>query len=133
MYKILLISFFLLTVAGFLSAQEDLVVSILDLQNRPLADVEVVLKNPSRGIELSQTTNAQGRVVFPSLPVVDGYRVFVPASPPYLEETSGEISLRSNQARTIQLILLEEKSVVLDEVTVRAAPTTRINRTDAEV
>lgn len=116
-----------------LSAQEDLVVSIVDASNQPLPDITVVLKNKSRGIEETAQTNQQGRAVFPSLPVVDGYQVLVPASPPFDATESGMISLRSNQARTIQLVLLEGMSVELDAVVVTAAPSARVNRTDAEV
>ncbi len=125
--------FTLLTLfAATLAAQEDLSVSILNPQNQPLANVPVQLKNEARGFEQVQTTNAQGKAVFRSLPVVNGYQVFVPAFLPYQEIQSGLIILRSNQNRTVQLVLTEA-SISLDEVVVKAAATAKINRTDAEV
>ncbi|MFZ2898023.1 MAG: carboxypeptidase-like regulatory domain-containing protein, partial [Saprospiraceae bacterium] len=116
-----------------LYAQEDLTVSLIDSQNRPVADVAVVLKNASLGFEQTLVSNEQGRAVFPSLPVAGGYRVYVPESPPYEAAESGEISLRSNQNRDIQLVLLEGMSIELEAVVVQAAATSRINRSDAEV
>lgn len=125
--------FTLLTLfAATLAAQEDLTVSILDPQNQPLANVPVQLKNEARGFEQVQTTNAQGKAVFRSLPVVDGYQVFVPDFLPYQAAQSSIINLRSNQNRTVQLVLTEA-SISLDEVVVKAAATAKINRTDAEV
>ena len=131
MRTILLFSF--LSLYTTIIAQGDLTVSIVDLQNQPLADITVVLKNNSRGVEQSLQTNVQGKVVFRALPVVDGYRVIVPATATYEETGSGEINLRSNQARTVQLILLEELNIDLEEVVVKAVATSKINRSDAEV
>jgi hypothetical protein len=116
-----------------LFTQEDLTVSLIDIQNQPVANISVVLKNASLGFEQVLMSNEQGRVVFPSLPVAGGYRVYVPESPPYEAAESGEISLRSNQTGAIQLVLLEGMSVELDAVVVQAAATSRINRSDAEV
>ena len=115
------------------TAQEDLTVSLIDIQHQPLANMTVLLKNTSRGFEQSLQTNEQGRAVFRSLPVVDGYQVFVPAAETYEEAESGMINLRSNQDRTLQLILLEKMSIRLEEVVVWTNATSKINRTDAEV
>lgn len=118
--------------ATAITAQEDLTVSILDPQNQPVPNVPVQLKNEARGFEQVQETNAQGKATFRSLPVVDGYEVFVPDFLPYQAARSGSINLRSNQNRTVQLVL-SETSISLGEVTVSAASTAKINRTDAEV
>ncbi|MBI1228075.1 MAG: TonB-dependent receptor plug domain-containing protein [Bacteroidetes bacterium] len=118
--------------ATLLTAQEDLTVSILDPQNQPVPNVPVQLKNEARGFEQVQETNAQGKATFRSLPVVDGYQVFVPNFLPFRATQSGLINLRSNQNRTVQLVL-SETSISLGEVTVSAASTAKINRTDAEV
>ncbi len=115
-----------------LTAQEDLTVSILNAERQPLANVPVQLKNGARGFEQVQETNAQGKATFRSLPVVDGYEVFVPDFLPYQAAQSGIINLRSNQNRTVQLVL-SETSINLGEVVVKAASTAKINRTDAEV
>lgn len=114
-------------------AQEDLTVSLIDVQHHPLADLTVVLKNASRGFEQALKTNEQGRAVFRSLPVVDGYQVFFPATDRYEEAESNPIHLRSNQDRTVQLILLEKMSVRLETVVVNSTATSKINRTNAEV
>lgn len=128
--------FFLWSILLFFSmtllAQEDLTVSVLDSQNRPVANAPVQLKNAAWGIEQAMETNAQGRAVFRSLPVVDGYRVFIPDFLPFRAAESELISLRSNEHRTVQVVLLET-TVSLEEVTVRAASSANINRTDAEV
>ncbi|MBK7409910.1 MAG: TonB-dependent receptor [Saprospirales bacterium] len=124
---------FLLVLSNAITAQEDLVVFLINTQHELLVNITVYLKNDARGFEQRLETNQQGKVVFRSLPVVDGYQVLVPATLGYEEAVSGEINLRSNQDRTVQLVLLEGMSVRLEEVVVKAASTSKINRTDAEV
>lgn len=114
--------------------QANLTVVVYDYQNNSvLANVEVLLENASRGLEQTATTNEQGRVVFRSLPAVDGYQVSVAESDDFLYNASPLINLRSNESSTVELVLLARQLVNLEEVVVSANSTSKINRSDAEV
>lgn len=128
----LLLLLIITSLAASLSAQESLTVKVVDTQNEPLPNIAVLLKNPSLGLEQIAESNALGKAVFHSLPTVDGYQVFIPAMLPYQEAQSGIINLRSNQDRTVQIVLVGQ-AIKLDEVVVKSASTSKINRTDAEV
>jgi len=123
----------LISLSTLLSAQEDLTVMVINYKtDRPVEGIEVLLRNEARGIEKKQTTDVQGRAVFRSLPVVNGYRVLVRESEDYLDAQSGLIDVRSNESPTVPLALFEQTTVDLSEVVVTAAEGT-INRSDAEV
>ncbi len=132
--RLLLFTLFLFTTAG-LYAQQDLTVVVRNYNTQEtIAGIEVILKNPERGFERILTTDPQGRAIFRSLPAVDGYRVIVPETEEFIENEIENISIRSNQNPTVEIGLLEQRSVDLEEVVVSAAPaTSKINRTDAEV
>lgn len=130
--RILLFSFFLL-ISAISFSQEDLTVSIRDEAGQALAGVAVRLVNAARGYDLVRETNTEGRAIFFSLPVVDGYQVVVPPFGAFMEARSGWIDFRSNLDQTVELVLVEERSVSLNEIVVRGNASGRINRKDAEV
>ena len=130
-------TFFLLIAlfsSGWLFSQADLSVVVIDYQNNSaLPGIEVTLQNTSRGLELTATTNEQGRADFRALPAIDGYQVSVPESEDFLDSSSPVIDLRSNQSSTVELVLLSQTLVNLEEVVISSTGTSKINRTDAEV
>ncbi len=128
----ILITLLLLSVS--LLAQEQIQVNLTDFEtNAPLIGKEVVLENPSRGFEQAVTSDDQGRAIFNSAPAVAGYRVVVAAEGEYLESVVENITLRSNQSLTVDVILLKERTITIEGVTVTGRRSSQINRTDAEV
>ncbi|MEY3367939.1 MAG: hypothetical protein RI973_1094, partial [Bacteroidota bacterium] len=131
MRTLLLVTFFL-SRHLLLSAQEDLTVLVTNLQNQPIPQALVQLKNSSRGLEWTRETDAGGKAVFRAIPAVDGYQLFIPAMLPYEATNSDLIDLRPNQSRLIQMVLVESTQN-LEAVTVTAGASAAINRMDAEV
>ena len=105
--RTLLLVIFFLSRHLLLSAQEDLTVLVTNLQNQPIPQAQVQLKNSSRGLEWTRETDAGGKAVFRSIPAVDGYQLFIPAMLPYEATNSDLIDLRPNQSRLVQIILVE--------------------------
>ncbi len=132
--RLILLGFaLLLTVTLF--GQQNLSVELIDYQtNGPAAaGLEVTLTNTGQGISRTQTTDAQGRTVFRALPALSGYRIVVGETDDYLDGESEAIDLRSNQDRTVQLVIFNKQTVNIDEIQVSASGSARINRKDAEV
>lgn len=128
------LTLFLLFCAPALFAQADLTVFVADfLTSQPVEGIVVELENAGIGLRRTLNTNAQGKVVFKSLPEEAGYVVEVRETEIYSGARSDRINIRSNQNPTIQLELTEFKLIELQEITVSGVATTRINRTDAEV
>ena len=127
--------FLALAISPFVYAQQDITVELIDYQtNSPApAGIQVTLINAGQGIERNQETGATGRVVFRALPALADYRIVVPETDDYLDGESEAIDLRSNQSRTVQLILFSRQTIDLDVVSVAATSSARINRQDAEV
>ncbi|MCB0570898.1 MAG: TonB-dependent receptor [Phaeodactylibacter sp.] len=124
--------FFILPVAGF--SQAGVQVTITNyLTGQPVAGIPVGLFNETHGIARSQETDAQGKAIFFGLPEVEGYRVSVAQDEQYQSAVSEVFGIRSNQNPSVQLALFERRAITLEEVVVRGASTTRINRQDAEV
>ncbi|MCB9298738.1 MAG: TonB-dependent receptor [Lewinellaceae bacterium] len=134
MKKLLTFIALLFSVSALL-AQADLQAIVINyLSNQPVEGVEVVLRNESRGLEASRTTDGKGRAVFRGLPEVGGYRLVFSGDGQFEASSSETFSIRSNQNPTVQLNLLEKRNVQLDEVVVfGTSGTTQVNRTDAEV
>ena len=124
-----------LAISPLVYAQQDITVELIDYQtNSPApAGIQVTLINAGQGIERNQETGATGRVVFRALPALADYRIVVPETDDYLDGESEAIDLRSNQSRTVQLILFSRQTIDLDVVSVAATSSARINRQDAEV
>lgn len=123
----------LLMGASSLAAQQDVTVTVIDYRNEPVSDIQVLLTNDSRGLQSTQVTGEQGKVVFKGLPAVDGYRVSVNDTDNWIGTSTIQFGIRTNENPTLQLILLEQKTLQLQEVQVLATRSTRINRRDAEV
>ncbi|SEA67162.1 TonB-dependent Receptor Plug Domain [Flavobacterium gillisiae] len=126
--------FLLLSVTTFAVAQEDLSVSIIDFNTqKPVANLEVLLVNSSRNSSLQQISNAQGKVTFRGIPALDGYQVVFEGTLIYAAQKSELISVRSNQAPNVTLVLAPKESNELNEVVITKGATAKINRRDAEV
>ncbi len=123
-----------LLLSGLLFGQQDITVELFDYQNNsPAAGISVTLNNASQGITRTQVSDAQGRSVFRAVPALGGYEVSTPETDAFLEGLETSIDLRSNQSKTIQLVLLARREVNLEEVAVVGRAGSRLNRQDAEV
>lgn len=122
-----------LMLSASLVAQQDLTVTVIDYRNQLVPGIEVVLTNADRGLLNAQRTDEQGRALFRGLPAVDGYRLRVDDTDNWIGTTAGPFGIRTNENPTVQLVLLEQKTLDLEEVQVLATRATRINRRDAEV
>ena len=124
----------LLFISTLAMAQQDLTVSVLDgSTKKPMVSSLVLLQNKSRNMQLSQTTNSQGKVIFRNLEALDGYQIVSKEIAGYSDETSDYISIRSNQNPNVTLVLRKNTAQQLDEVVIKTKATTKINRRDAEV
>lgn len=132
MRKALLFMLCLCTTAVF--AQQDLRVQVINYQtNLPETGITVELRNESRGIQRTLTSNDRGIALFRSLPAVDGFRVIAPETETFLESSSEVFGIRSNQDPTIELVLLSKTTYDLGEINIVAKTGAQINRSDAEV
>ena len=124
----------LLFISTIAMAQQDLTVSVIEAATqKPIASTKVTLQNKSRNIQVSQSTNSQGKVVFRNLEALDGYQVVFDETAEYAASTSDLISIRSNQNPNVTLILRKSTMQQLDEVVISSNSTSKINRRDAEV
>lgn len=126
--------FLLLSITTIGVAQEDVSVSIIDFNTqKPLADLQVLLVNSSRNSSAKQISNSQGKVTFRGIPALDGYQVIFEGTAIYAAQKSDLISVRSNQAPSVSLLLMPKESNELNEVVITKGATAQINRRDAEV
>ncbi|SHM89317.1 TonB-dependent receptor plug domain-containing protein [Flavobacterium chilense] len=124
----------LLFISTIAMAQQDLTVSVIDAATqRPIASLTITLQNKSRNIQLSQTSNSQGKTIFRNLEALDGYQVISEETTEYATETSDFVSIRSNQNPNVTLVLRKNTTQQLNEVVISANSTSKINRRDAEV
>ena len=124
----------LLCFSTIVNAQEDLTVSVIDLETQnAVSSVTIKLTNAARNISLQQTTNVQGKVIFRNIPALDGYQVVFEETTDYATESSDVLSIRSNQNSNVTLIIRKKSIQTLQEVVISANSTTKINRRDAEV
>tara|TARA_R110000868_G_scaffold81946_2_gene231740 strand:- start:49108 stop:52083 length:2976 start_codon:yes stop_codon:yes gene_type:complete len=124
----------LLFISTIAMAQQDLTVSVIDAATqKPIASLTITLQNKSRNIQVSQTSNSQGKTIFRNLEALDGYQVISEETAEYATETSDFISIRSNQNPNVTLVLRKNSTQQLDEVVISANSTSKINRRDAEV
>jgi outer membrane receptor for ferrienterochelin and colicin len=128
----LLLAVFL--VAGMARAQSSLEAAVFNLRtNQPIAGIEVWLENPEIGYAEPRTTNAQGKAFFAGLPTAGVYEMSVRQSGVYNEARAGNVRLRSNEKRSVVLLVGPVSEVQLDEVVVEGTGFARLNTTSAEV
>ncbi len=130
------LSIALLLCCAVLSAQEDLVVTVIDFNtNKPIEGITVSLLNKNMAYEVNKSTSAAGKVFFNSIPVVNGYQVVFDGDDTYAAQVSELLDVRSNQELSLQFLLIPSSSVTesLDEVVVSSIAGARINRKSAEV
>lgn len=124
--------FFSIVFSNFLSAQVDLDVTVYEARaNTPLADVQVILKNPSIGYSSEKNTDALGKVSFYGLPVAGTYLVEVAETDIFYGTQKTDIVLRSNTNASVILPLFRKEEIILDELLIEGS--TKINTRNAEV
>lgn len=120
----------------FAIAQEDLEVTIINFSTGlPIENINISLVNKDLSYTNIKTTNTTGKVLFNSIPVVNGYQIIFEGNDVYAAQVSEQIDVRSNQELTAQLWLLpiDQQTEDLQEVVVNTNTGTKINRTSAEV
>jgi hypothetical protein len=65
--------FLLLSATTFAVAQEDLSVTLIDFNTKPIPNLEILLINSSRNSSLQQISNRKS--LFRGIPALDGYQV----------------------------------------------------------
>jgi hypothetical protein len=101
--------FLLLSATTFAVAQEDLSVTLIDFNTQNQFRIWILLINSSRNSSLQQISNNQGKVTFRGIPALDGYQVVL-MEPLYLPVKIRFISVRSNQASNVTLVLAPKKT-----------------------
>jgi hypothetical protein len=79
--------FLLLSVTTFAVAQEDLSVSVIDFNTKPLANLEILYQNSSLHSSTKQISNLQGKVK--GIPALDGYQVIFEGTAVYAAQKIG--------------------------------------------
>ncbi|GAB3885318.1 TonB-dependent receptor [Spirosoma agri] len=126
---------FLLSLTGTAFAQTtDLDVSVRELtRQQTVAGQTVYLDNASIGLTTSAQTDANGKVLFRSLPLNGTYQVYTKETTQYAESKAEGIVLRANFRRSVTLFLPTKREINLTEVNVRSTSASRINTINAEV
>lgn len=100
----------------------------------PLVGVVVQLSNEAVGLELAGVTDEQGRVRFPGLATAGAYRVAAGGGETGLTETAvGGLRLRTNETRSVLLVVPEQLALALGEVAVTGQAFAEVNAANAEV
>ncbi len=122
---------FLTVVVG--RAQISMEVSVIDrMDARPVSGITVQAVNEDIGQRLERETNRRGKVRFTGLSSSGTYRVFTSETDRYASMETDPVNLKSNQTKSVLLVLSPKDTLNLPEITVEA-PVTRINMVDAEV
>lgn len=135
MKKVLFLLVILLCTTAQIQAQAGIQITVLDMpEGKPLQGIELTLVNEEVGIRQTQVTNDQGKSHFTNLGIIGSYTIEIAETDNYYPLTAGDITLRRNKTRSINMLLLPKETVALEEVTVRAGNSiSRINTIDAEV
>ncbi|MBK9335397.1 MAG: TonB-dependent receptor [Lewinellaceae bacterium] len=127
-----IITLLLLALPLFLSAQVDLDITVYEAgANVPLANVPVLLQNPSIGFSAQKNTDARGKISFFGLPIAGNYSVEIAETPVFYGTQKTDIVLRSTTNASVTVPLFRKTDVALDELVVRGA--SKINVRNAEV
>jgi outer membrane receptor for ferrienterochelin and colicin len=133
MKKIFLLWLVMGVAAHSFAQTADLDVTVRELTRQQAAVGQLIyLENPSIGFAQSAQTDANGKVLFRSLPLNGTYRLFTKENATYLESSAENIDLRANFRRGVTLLLPTKREVNLAEVKVSTSAS-RINTTNAEV
>ncbi|MDR9418068.1 TonB-dependent receptor domain-containing protein [Gracilimonas sp.] len=119
--------------AATLFAQSGLEITVVDREDgRPVSNIELIITNQNIGFSETEMTDEQGKVRLTNLSTTGEYVVNIPEDSDYYGLSSDPLELRSNQTRSITMVIASKSTVTLDEITV-LAPITRINTINAEV
>ena len=129
-----IVSSFLLFFSSGVFAQSALTIYLYDQNTKePISAHTVVLEHAPSGLQRSGLTDSQGTFTFKNLTSRTQYRLISLESPDFKTDTFSQINLRSREEKYLDLALIRRTSVDLDEIVIRARPSQRINRTNAEV
>jgi len=129
-----IVSSFLLFFSSGVFAQSALTIYLYDQNTKePISAHTVVLEHAPSGLQRSGLTDSQGTFTFKNLTSRTQYRLISLESPDFKTDTLSQINLRSREEKYLDLALIRRTSVDLDEIVIRARPSQRINRTNAEV
>ncbi|WP_240915508.1 SusC/RagA family TonB-linked outer membrane protein [Polaribacter sp. 20A6] len=106
-----------------LSAQEDLVVYVIDYETKaPIKNITVTLVNDQQGYEAKKTTNEVGKAFFNSIAAANGYQVIFDGNKTYGTTISDRVDVRSNEESVVKLLLFPAsfQQEILNEVVVTA-------------
>ena len=124
----------LLIVPFFAGAQSSLTVYLFDRDlDQPISAHSVVLEHAPSGLQLSGLTDNRGIFTFKNLTARANYSLISLESPQYRPDTISNISLRSREEKYLDMGVSSRQSIDLDEIVIKARPSQRINRTNAEV
>ncbi|WP_028567193.1 TonB-dependent receptor plug domain-containing protein [Salisaeta longa] len=127
-------AFALLTTAAPAHSQATLRVTALNVErNVGAADVPLIIENNAIGFRDTLVTDAQGQVVRSGLSTAGRYTVRAPETNRFYAARLDDLSLRSNQTRSVTLFLSPLAAFELEQVTVTDAGVAEVNRVDAEV
>ncbi|MGD8427070.1 MAG: TonB-dependent receptor [Balneolaceae bacterium] len=123
----------LLSLSAF--AQVNLEVSVINKKNgTPVSDIPITLQNNSIGYLDTKRTNKQGKAFFRGLSTAGSYTVMATASKHFYPLTASDIVLRSNNDKSITMVITPKTAQQLKEITIHAnSSIARINTIDAEV
>jgi len=113
-------------------AQAGLEISLFDVNGQPVADQLVSIRNTAIGFSQQAFSNKQGMVVLSGLSTSGVYSVALEDNMLFQADPVGQIALASGKTISVALLLVD-KSVNLEAVSVSASPYLAVNATDAEV
>jgi outer membrane receptor protein involved in Fe transport len=115
--------------------QSSLEVSVVNKKTgKAINGISIILQNQSIGYDNTQITNQQGKVFFSGLSTSGSYTATAVSNSKYYSLTADEIVFRSNNEKSITLLLAPKTTQQMDEITVEASNSvSRINSIDAEV
>ncbi|MEH0157263.1 TonB-dependent receptor [Limibacter armeniacum] len=132
--RILLLVGCLMTIATTLFAQKgEIEVNVVDTHFKPIVGISITAINEAIGVSVDRVTNEKGVATFSGLNTSGEYFVRSADSEDFHTIESGKLTLRSNFKRNVTLVLPSKTTVQLDEVSISAYNTTRINTYNAEV
>lgn len=130
----------LLTFVGLLFAisafgQVSLEVSVVNKKSaQGVSDIDVTLENKSIGFQGTEITNRQGKALFRGLSTSGAYYATIVENENYYSLEAANIVFRSNNKKSITMVVTPKTTQQLDEITVEGSNSiARINTIDAEV
>lgn len=116
-----------------LAQQASLEISVFNKDNKPVAFIPVKIENPGIGFEKDEFTNELGKIKLSGLSTAGEYQIITGETNLYKSLVTQPIKLRSNQTKSINLIIEESSNLDLQEIIISGNDVASINAMDAEV